>query len=480
MPQQPLMKSVLTNETSAETLIVPFEGESFPAFLKLSEKESLRLSNALHAERTIVELQRDDYCLVLVQLADDEESSRERGVQLFKCLEEKKVVLADVRMEAGSPVQFFAMLEGLMLASYQYLELFSEKSKKANKLQEIRLMLPGELHDGYHEVEKIARAVHATRDLVNRPHSHQSASLFMEQIREQVSPLGVGVEVLEKKQIESLGMGGILGVNKGSLDPPAFGILTWKPKDAHNSKPIVLVGKGIVYDTGGLSLKPTANSMDVMKSDMAGAAAVVGAVMAAASNQLPVHIIGLIPATDNRPGGNAVAPGDVITMFNKTTVEVMNTDAEGRLILGDALAFAQKYDPELVVDLATLTGAAMRAVGTYGIAAMGNSGAHMQALVHSGEAVYERLVILPLWKEYLKELDSDVADLKNLGGANAGAQTAGKFLEHFTSYPWIHLDIAGPAFLDSASHYRPKGATGTGVRLLYHFLKNYKQWQASA
>lgn len=471
------MKSVLTHQTSADTLIVPFEGESFPAFLTLSERESLRLSNALHAEHTIIELQRDDYCVVMVQLAGNQESSRERGVQLFKCLEEKKISAADVRMEAGSAEQFFAMLEGLMLASYQYLELFSKTDKKANKLQEIRLMIPEELHDGYREMEELVRAVHVTRDLVNRPHSHQSASLFMEQIREQVCPLGVSMEVLEKKQIESLAMGGLLGVNKGSLDPPAFGILTWKPQDALNVKPIVLVGKGIVYDTGGLSLKPTANSMDVMKSDMAGAAAVAGAVMAAAANNLPVHIIGLIPATDNRPGGNAVAPGDVITMFNKTTVEVMNTDAEGRLILGDALAFAQKYDPELVIDLATLTGAAMRAIGTYGIAVMGNTGAHIKALSQSGEAVYERLVELPLWKEYRKELDSDIADLKNLGGANAGAQTAGKFLEHFTAYPWVHLDIAGPAFLDSASHYRPKGATGSGVRLLYHFLKHYKQWQ---
>jgi leucyl aminopeptidase len=185
----------------------------------------------------------------------------------------------------------------------------------------------------------------------------------------------------------------------------------------------------------------------------------------------------LVPATDNRPGGNAVAPGDVITMYDKTTVEVMKTDAEGRLILADALAYAKRYEPELVIDAATLTGAAMRAIGNSGIAGMGNSETHMAAIAEAGESVYERVVNLPLWEEYAKEIESDIADLKNLGGANAGAQTAGKFLEHFTDYPWLHLDIAGPAFLDSPSHYRSKGGTGYGVRLLYQFLKNYPKWQ---
>ena len=231
------------------------------------------------------------------------------------------------------------------------------------------------------------------------------------------------------------------------------------------------MGKGVVYDTGGLSLKPTPNSMDWMKSDMAGAAAVVGAMYALAKNNIPLHVIGLIPATDNRPGGRAFAPGDVITMFSKKTVEVMNTDAEGRLILGDALCFAQKYDPELVIDLATLTGAAARAIGKEGLVMMSNAPEEtVQAFKKAGDKVYERLVEFPLWEEYQKHLESDIADIKNLGGAEAGAISAGKFLEYFTDYPWIHLDIAGTAYIPAGDNYRGKNGTGSGVRLLYQYL----------
>jgi leucyl aminopeptidase len=264
----------------------------------------------------------------------------------------------------------------------------------------------------------------------------------------------------------------LLSVNLGSQEPPTFTILEWRPENAVNTAPIVLIGKGVVFDTGGLSLKPTPAAMDMMKCDMAGAAAVVSAIYAAAKNQLPLHIVGLVPATDNRPGENAMAPGDVITMYDGTTVEVLNTDAEGRLILADALSFAAKYKPELVIDLATLTGAAARAIGKEGIVMMGTATAEQKnTLQQAGETAYERLVEFPLWEEYAKHIESDIADLKNLGLAEAGAISAGKFLEHFTSYPWIHLDIAGPAYLTGPDSYRGKNGTGTGVRLLYHFLK---------
>ena len=267
-------------------------------------------------------------------------------------------------------------------------------------------------------------------------------------------------------------MGGLLAVNQGSIDPPTFSIMNWKPKGATNKKPIVIIGKGIVYDTGGLSLKPTPNSMDLMKSDMGGSAAVVGAIIAIAKAKLNIHVIGLVPATDNRPSGNAYAPGDVITMHDGTSVEVLNTDAEGRLILADALSYAKKYDPELVIDLATLTGAAARAIGKQGIVAMGNDENTMAALKVSGDEVHERLAEFPFWDEYAEDLKSNIADLKNLGGPEAGAITAGKFLEHFTNYPYTHLDIAGPAFMLSPFNYRGIGGTGVGVRLLFNFLKN--------
>jgi leucyl aminopeptidase len=262
-------------------------------------------------------------------------------------------------------------------------------------------------------------------------------------------------------------------VNKGSIDEPTFTIMEWKPKNATNKQPIVLVGKGIVYDTGGLSLKPTANSMDMMKVDMGGAGTVIGAMQAISANKLDRHIIALLPATDNRPSGNAYAPGDVITMHDGTTVEVLNTDAEGRLVLADALSFAKKYNPELVIDLATLTGSAAAAIGHYGIVSM-HEGAKKEHenLKVIGEKTHERLAEMPFWSDYNELIKSDVADIKNLGGPAGGAITAGKFLAHFANYPWIHLDIAGSTFVKEKYGYRGKGATGMGVRLLYQFIKN--------
>jgi len=209
-----------------------------------------------------------------------------------------------------------------------------------------------------------------------------------------------------------------------------------------------------------------------MKCDMAGAAGVACAISVVARQKLPIHVIGIIPATDNRPGGNAYAPGDVIRMHSGKTVEVLNTDAEGRMILADGLSYSEQYKPELIMTMATLTGAAMRAIGTYGTVVMGTaSEKEFSQLEAAGAKVHERTARLPFWDEYGDEIKSDVADIKNLGSDLGGAQTAGKFLAHFTTAPYIHLDIAGPAFISKRSAYRPKGGTGTGVRLLYQFLK---------
>ena len=193
--------------------------------------------------------------------------------------------------------------------------------------------------------------------------------------------------------------------------------------------------------------------------------------------KINIHVIGLVPATDNRPSGNAYAPGDVIRMFDGTTVEVMNTDAEGRLILADALSFAKRYNPKLVIDVATLTGSAARAIGKQGVVAMGNDKQSMEELKKSGQKVHERIAELPFWDEYKEDLKSPIADLKNIGGPEAGAITAGKFLEHFTDYPYTHLDIAGMAFMTSPFSYHGRGATGVGVRLLFDFLNAKCQWK---
>jgi len=360
--------------------------------------------------------------------------------------------------------------EGLILGNYQFLRYFGDREKRRNTLVQIFVE-----NADTPAMRAIAYATMGTlfaRDLVNTPVIDLSATDLANQAKEAAKRHGFSIEVLEKKQIESLKMGGLLAVNTGSPEPPTFIIMEHKPKNATNDQPIVLVGKGVVYDTGGLSLKPS-NFMDTMKSDMGGAAAVIGTMSAVAEANLPVHVIGLVPATDNRPGGNAVTPGDVITISDGTTVEVLNTDAEGRLILSDALVYAKRYKPELVIDLATLTGAAARAIGRYAIVGMGNAPtSEMELLQKSGDKVRERIVEFPFWDEYKELLKSPIADLKNIGGAEAGAITAGKFLEHFTDYPYIHLDIAGPAFLSKRVGYQIEGGTGIGVRLLFDFLSN--------
>lgn len=371
----------------------------------------------------------------------------------------------------GKEKSVLYLAEGLALANYQFNRFFSKP--KNNKLHSI--LVHEEFDEAkLNELNNTVKSVYWTRDVVNTPVNNLNANQLAEEIVKLGSEAEFSVQVLEKTQIESLKMGGLLAVNKGSIDPPTFTISEYKPKKVKNKKPIVLVGKGVVYDTGGLSLKPTPGSMDTMKSDMAGAAAVAGAIYLAALQKLPLHIIGLIPATDNRPGGNAYTPGDVITMFDGTTVEVLNTDAEGRMILADALAYSGKYDPEIVIDAATLTGAAVRAIGTEASIIMGNAkDSYFESLEKAGFETWERVVRFPFWDDYKEHMKSKIADLKNIGTANAGMISAGKFLEHFCKAPYIHMDVAGPTWLDSKENYRGFGGTGAGVRLLYEFFKTH-------
>jgi len=364
-----------------------------------------------------------------------------------------------------------ALAEGACLGNYAFRKYKSE-TKGAPTMEKLVLIAKEVSAAEVEELNDICEGTTTARDLVNEPVSFLNATQLAAEIRTLAKASGFKVEVMEKARIEAMGMGGLLAVNKGSVDPPTFSVLEWKPKNAVNKKPLVLVGKGVVYDTGGLSLKPTPNSMDQMKCDMAGAAAVACAISIVAKQELPVHVIGLVPATDNRPGGNAYAPGDVVRMHSGLTVEVLNTDAEGRMILADALSYGERFKPELIMTMATLTGAAMRAIGTYGTAVMGTAtDEEFAKLEAAGNTVFERTARLPFWDEYGEEIISDVADIKNLGSDLAGAQTAGKFLGRFTTHPFIHLDIAGPAFLTKRDAYRTKGGTGVGVRLFYEFIK---------
>jgi leucyl aminopeptidase len=405
------------------------------------------------------------------------ENLRKSGDKLGSLLNELKqrqIILYDVENRSRETLAF---AEGLVLGQYQFLK-YKGKKEKENTLEKIQVFSGKIKNAEIHDLTAVTDAVFRCRTLINEPNSFLTATAFAREVEKMAKACGAKVEVLNKSKIEALQMGGLLAVNKGSEVPPTFTIMEWKPKQPVNKKPFVFVGKGVVFDSGGMNLKP-GDSMSTMKEDMSGAAAVASAIYAIATAGLPVHVIGLMPATDNRPGPKAIVPGDIIHMQNGMTVEVLNTDAEGRLILADALNHATKYHPSLVIDLATLTGSAIRAVGRYGIVAMQTKAEkELELLKESGWETYERLVELPGWEEYSDGLKSDLADMKNIGPAEAGAITAGKFLEKFTGYPYIHLDIAGPAFLEKRDSYRGQGGTGVGVRLLFDFIRKQAKRKA--
>lgn len=398
------------------------------------------------------------------------EATRRAVHQTLTLADEHQVRQLLLVTDADQGPDFFTLAEAARLSVYRF-TTYQNKPRSLH-LQTLHLMGGTAFEADIERGELRAEVTCVARDLVNEPVITLTALELARRCEQLGKKYGFAVEVFDKQQIQELGMGGILAVNLGSQDPPTFTIMEHAPAGTEYDPPVVLVGKGVVYDTGGLSLKPTANSMDFMKADMGGAAAVIGAMCGVAALNLPCRVIGLVPATDNRPGEKAYTPGDVIRMYSGSTVEVLNTDAEGRMLLADALAYAKQYRPRLVIDLATLTGAQVVAIGSVGTAMMGTaSSLFKQTIVAAGEVVHERLVELPLWEEYGEMLRSDIADMKNIGGREAGAITAGKFLEHFTDYPWIHLDIAGPAWLFAADSYRGKGGSGVGVRLLIKFIE---------
>ncbi|GGK71410.1 M17 family metallopeptidase [Rufibacter glacialis] len=443
-----------------------------------SPQEQEYITRQLGLKSTLVAINRFTHQLYLVMTEPKaketltQEALRKAGHALHQRLVADKVERV-VLLDGADGEAALCVAEGLVLSNYAFQRYKTEKVTPP-LLQSVMISGVGVSTTQVSELAHLLEAVYQTRDLINTPPNLQTATLLSEQIQEMLADTDIKIEVLDQVQIQSLKMGGLLSVNQASDESAAFIILEWKPENAANEQPVVLVGKGVVYDTGGLSLKPTPNSMDYMKSDMSGAAAVAGTLAALARNKVPQYVIGLIPATDNLISAKGFAPGDVITMHSGHTVEVLNTDAEGRLILADALHFAKRYNPALVIDIATLTGAAARAVGREGIVMMGTADDLVKTdLKLAGEMTHERLVEFPLWDEYHEHLKSEIADLKNIGGAEAGAISAGKFLEFFTNYPWVHLDIAGTAYLLSPDSYRGKHATGSSVRLLYHFLSSY-------
>jgi len=398
----------------------------------------------------------------------DFEDYRRAGNEVSIQLVKNKIDNIQIADYQSSKDNTWAFIEGMALGVYSF-----DKYKLENK-RNFTFSIFSKVLDNksLNELNSIIYTVYKCRHLVNEPYSYLTTLKFAEEIDEMSQESNLKISFFNKIKIATLKMGGLLAVNKGSNEPPFFAVIEWKPQNAINTKPYILIGKGITFDSGGYSVKPAA-SMEEMKIDMSGGAVTISTLSLAAKNNLPIHVIGLIPATDNKINDKAQLPGDIITMHNGKTVEVLNTDAEGRLILADALSYAQKYDPELVIDIATLTGSAHLALGKYTIFATGKEHRNlMNKLIQSGENVYERLVEFPLWDEYAESLQSKIADLKNVGARHAGAIIASKFLENFTSYPWIHLDIAGPAFFEKSWNYHSSGATGIGVRLLYNFFKN--------
>lgn len=398
------------------------------------------------------------------------EEARKAGSKVLKAAKENRLKDAEIiPAKEVSKQEITAFIEGMILENYEFIKYKSKPESTPFKSLSVTsdLISPADLTELTHTLEGVFLA----RDLVNEPVITLNAEELSKRMKKAGSEAGFSVTVLTKKEIEKHKMGGLLGVNLGSIDEPTFNIMEYKSPEAKNEKPIVLVGKGIVYDTGGNNIK-TAGHMSHMKSDMGGAAAVTGIIYAAAKNKLPIHLVALVPATDNRIDKNALVPDDIITISDGTTVEIQNTDAEGRLVLADALVYARKYDPELVLDFATLTGAAAAVTGSFGLGMMGTADTEIKNKVKScGDNVYERCAEFPFWKEYSELLKSEIADIKNIGGPVGGGTTAGKFLEHFVRYPWIHFDIAGPAFVKKAEPYKPVGGTGVGVRLIYEYLK---------
>ncbi|WP_018952935.1 leucyl aminopeptidase [Thioalkalivibrio sulfidiphilus] len=356
---------------------------------------------------------------------------------------------------------------------YSFQQLKSKKEDTQRPLKRIILsvpsrsdLLPGE------EAVRVATAISVgtklTRDLANLPGNICNPTYLAEQaLQLKKTYKGLKVEVLEEADMEKLGMGALLSVSRGSEQPAKLITLEYRggKKDA---KPVVLVGKGITFDTGGISLKPGAE-MDEMKFDMCGAASVLGVMKAVAEMMLPINLVGVVAAAENMPDGKATRPGDVVTSMSGQTIEILNTDAEGRLVLCDALSYVERFDPDVVIDIATLTGACIIALGHQATGLLSNHSPLANDLLGAGKQSYDRAWELPLWDEYQEQLKSNFADMANIGGRPAGTITAACFLSRFTKkYKWAHLDIAGVAWKSG----KEKGATGRPVPLLMQYLLN--------
>jgi leucyl aminopeptidase len=382
--------------------------------------------------------------------------------------------------DSGKPVGDLArgLAEGLLLGAYRYDNYFRDERGAPLALEEVHIVERDRgrmraVRAGVEHGTQVAGAVNEARELGNGP-SNLVTPTFLARTAERLGKeYGFKVRVLDRAECEREGMGALLGVAKGSDEPCKFIVMEYQGRAARGT--VCLVGKAITFDSGGISIKP-AEQMDQMRFDMSGGAAVIATMRFAAQRKLPLHVVGLVPSTENMPGGHAYKPGDILESSAGVTIEVLNTDAEGRLILCDALAYAGRYRPDAVVDIATLTGACVVALGTHCCGLMSNDEWLLDRIYDAGLQSGERAWPLPLWSEYRDMVKSDVADIKNTAGRWGGAITAGAFLGAFTNgYRWAHLDIAGTMLSERPRAYQALGGTGASVRLLTEFLTDWKK-----
>ncbi|HWC74726.1 MAG TPA: leucyl aminopeptidase [Gemmatimonadales bacterium] len=380
-------------------------------------------------------------------------------------------VAKEARASLGAAELAQVLIEGVAQGSWQFTELKKQPEDPKPEVESVDLLFETSDKEEAEAGRRVGDAISAgyvfTRNLQMQPGNVCTPTYLAEQARKLATAHGFGVTILDKAQIKKEGMGALMGVAQGSAEEPRFIVLEYQ---GGSGAPVVLIGKGVTFDSGGISIKPALN-MEDMKFDKSGATAVLGAFEVLGRLKPKINVVGLIPATENLPSGTAIKPGDVVKSHLGKTIEIINTDAEGRLILCDALSYARRFKPVAVIDAATLTGAVVIALGHHAIGMLGNDEALLAEVRDAGERAGERCWPLPLWDEYRDLLKSDVADVKNSGGRAAGTIAGAWFLREFVDgFPWVHLDIAGTAYLESEGAGHAKGPTAIGVRLFTEFL----------
>ncbi|MBI3377984.1 MAG: leucyl aminopeptidase [Nitrospirae bacterium] len=481
-----LVKNISETNCACDALVLPFiEGDSefYKKFGSAFQKQIRKaFSKEFHGKRNELLLMPapegiKPERILLVGLGKKNEVSaeiiRQAGGKAAVHLRDKgmKKIAVSTTLISSLKLPLVNLVEGALLGLYTFDRY--KKEKKNKKIESITILskISKRLSDELNWAEIITSSVYFARDLINTPSNDMTPS-DLAKTAVSLRQKNLSVKVLEKKDAEKLGMGAYLSVAKGSKEPLKFIVLEYK---GSKGKPLALIGKSITFDSGGISLKPS-DGMEKMKYDMAGGAAVLGVLKATSALKLPVNLIGILPATENLPGGSATKPGDIAKAITGKTVEIINTDAEGRLILADAIGYAIKhFKPKAIIDIATLTGACSVALGNEAIAMMGNDRKLLDDIKKSADNTYERVWEMPLFDEYKEYIKSDIADIKNTGGKTGALVTAAYFLYEFAEKtPWVHLDIAGTAWVEKDKPYIPKGASGISVRLIMDLIKHLK------